>query len=163
MAWQAITRGANGIFFYSFYDIQRNPDVPFTAQWSILTAIAAEIERYAEVLLLDAGEAPAVAISESESQFSPSWLKARARWGDDGHFYLFVCNDGNGGGRVKITLGLGLVIDEGGVMVVSQSPPRHLDLTSKFEFSDNIEALDVVVYRLTTSSGPRAGSHEKVH
>ena len=31
MAWQAITRGANGIFFHLFYDIQRNPDVPFTA------------------------------------------------------------------------------------------------------------------------------------
>ena len=63
MAWQAITRGANGIFFYSFMDIQRNPDVPFTAQWNILTAIATEIERYAKVLLSDAGEAPAVTIT----------------------------------------------------------------------------------------------------
>ena len=151
MAWQAITRGANGIFYYSWYDIQRNPDVPFKAQWSILTAIAAEIESYAKELLSDAGEAPAVAISDSESQSTspPSWLKARARWSDDGYFYLFVCNDGNGSGRVKFILGKGVVIDKAGVTVVSESPPRHLNFTSKFEFSDNIEALDVVVYRLS--------------
>ena len=150
MAWQAITRGANGIFYYSWYDIQRNPDVPFTAQWSILTAIAAEIEHYAKVLLSDAGEALAVAISNGESQFPPSWLQARARWGDDGHFYLFVCNDGNGSGRVRFKLGKGVVVDKGGVTVVSESPPRHLNFTSKFEFSDDIEVLDVVVYRVTS-------------
>ena len=151
MAWQAITRGANGIFFYSFYDIERNPDVPFTTQWNILTAIAAEIEHYAEVLLSDAGAAPAVAISSynSSSQLPPSWLKARARWGDDRNFYLFVCNDGNGAGRVRFTLGKGVAIGKGGVTVVSTSPPRQLDFTSKFEFSDDVEALDIVVYRFT--------------
>ena len=132
MAWQAICRGANGIFYFSFYDIQRNPDVPFAQQWGILTAIAAEIEHHVDVLLSDAGAAPAVAISSSESMFPPGWVTARARWGDDKDFYLFVCNDGNGGGTVKFTLDKSVAIGNGGVTVVSESPPRKLDFTSKF-------------------------------
>ena len=163
MAWQAICRGANGIFYFSFYDIQRNPDVPFAQQWGILTAIAAEIEHHADVLLSDAGAAPVVAISSSESTFPPGWVTARARWGDDKDFYLFVCNDGNGGGTVKFTLDKSVSIGKSGVTVVSESPPRKLDFTSKFEFSDKVEALDVVVYKfsprsaaaLTTQIDPR--------
>jgi hypothetical protein len=29
MAWQAVVRGANGIVFYSFFDLLRNDDMPF--------------------------------------------------------------------------------------------------------------------------------------
>ena len=33
MAWQCICEGATGLVFYSWYDVHRNPDVPFSVQW----------------------------------------------------------------------------------------------------------------------------------
>ena len=55
MAWQAICAGSNGIFFFAFWDTLRDPDVPFATEWLRLSAIAAEIDRFAPVLLSDAG------------------------------------------------------------------------------------------------------------
>ena len=57
MAWQAVCRGANGIVYYSYFDIKRNDDVPFETQWGILSAVAAELDSYAPVLLSDEGPA----------------------------------------------------------------------------------------------------------
>ena len=33
MAWQCICEGATGLVFYSWFDVRRNPDVPFDVQW----------------------------------------------------------------------------------------------------------------------------------
>ena len=90
----------------------------------------------------------------------PSWLAARARWAANAEvgpaassndYYLFVVNDGNGGGLVTFTLDKTVSdISAGGVEVVSESPPRKLDLQGKTRsFSDNIEQLDVVVFKFT--------------
>ena len=59
MAWQAVAAGANGLFFYSYFDIQRNPDVPFETKWAELDALAGELLRFAPLLLSDGGAAPA--------------------------------------------------------------------------------------------------------
>ena len=45
MAWQCICEGATGLVFYSWFDVKRNPDVPFETQWQDLKRIAAEIDR----------------------------------------------------------------------------------------------------------------------
>ncbi|TVS16057.1 MAG: hypothetical protein EA424_14885 [Planctomycetaceae bacterium] len=54
--------GATGLIFYSWYDIGRNPDVPQSVQWERLKRIAAEIDRYAAVLL-SAEPAPVIHVA----------------------------------------------------------------------------------------------------
>ena len=51
MAWQCICEGATGLVFYSWFDVKRNPDVPFEKQWTGLKQIAAEIDQMAPMLL----------------------------------------------------------------------------------------------------------------
>eukprot|EP01051_Picozoa_sp_SAG22_P010273 SAG22_NODE_913_length_6527_cov_2.919726_6_plen_182_part_00 len=177
MAWQAICRGANGIVFYSFFDIKRNDDVPFAKQWTVLSAVAEEIDSYAPVLLSDEGAAPPVTITTTCTTTGgqdlvarpnsgvaggpPSWLSARARWAAPAGgtaataagntYYLFVANDGNGAGGVTFTLSNTVgSIGAGGVEVVSESPPRKIKPPQGGRsFSDAIDALAVVVYRFS--------------
>ncbi len=178
MAWQAICRGANGIVYYSFFDIKRNDDVSFATEWGILSEVAAEIDKFAPMLLSDEGAAPKPTLAQAKDRHlytkqgdtgdggdgSPRWLAARARWvasaavgplqgGDD--YYLFVANDGNGGGRVTFTIdrSVGAITAEG-VQVVSVSPPRKIDFDdSGMSFSDTVDPLDVVVYKISTRKG----------
>ena len=178
MAWQAICRGANGIVYYSFFDIKRNDDVSFATQWEILSNVAAEIDKFSPVLLSDEGAAPAPRLAyaiytengdaSDGSNDSPSWLAARARWmasaavgplqgGDD--YYIFVANDGNGGGKVTFTIDPSVeVISTDGVHVVSVSPPRKIEFHGNgagdaVSFSDTVNPLDVVVYKISTRKG----------
>ena len=184
MAWQAVCRGANGIVFYScgfcscfvrfsglaftirvalnaqyglrYFDIKRNDDMPFETQWSHLSAVAAEIDRFAPVLLSDEGAAPPVTASLKSGDGSPAWLATRARWGPSAaqagkggkDFYLFVANDGNGAGKVQFQLA-GTSIGADGVSVVSETPPRKIQPDDASSFSDEVKRLDVVVYRFT--------------
>ncbi|NOY82481.1 MAG: hypothetical protein GXP31_15895 [Kiritimatiellaeota bacterium] len=69
MAWQCIAAGANGLIFYSWFDLWRmdkleSPAVrqPFIERWKDVTAMAAEIRRFFPVLLSadDPGPAPRV-------------------------------------------------------------------------------------------------------
>jgi hypothetical protein len=161
--------------YYSYFDIKRNDDVPFEKQWGILSAVVAELDSYASVLLSDEGAAPPVTISTGgtdEEGGAAGWLSARARWAatpaDDtdnnngtargAYYYLFVANDGNGAGKVTFTLdggssgaGARPTIGSEGVEVVSESPPRTIKPPGgkggSHSFSDTIAALDVVVYR----------------
>jgi hypothetical protein len=164
MAWQAVCRGANGIIYYSFFDIKRNDDVSFAKQWAVLSGVAAEIDSFAPVLLSDEGAAPPVTItggvSPADGGDAPSWLSARARWapsteGDaEGNvFYVFVANDGNGAGKVTFKLDSSVgKIGAGGVEVVSEAPPRKIESLDGRSFVDDIERLDVVVYRFTPAA-----------
>ena len=186
MAWQAICRGANGIVYYSFFDIKRNDDVSFETEWGILSAVAAEIDKFAPVLLSDEGAAPTPTLAQAgrgrqikqsetgnATEDSPTWLAARARWmasatvspsqsGDD--YYLFVANDGDGGGKVTFTIDRSVeAISAEGVQVVSVSPPRKIDFdgsgtSGTMSFSDTVDPLDVVVYKITTHKGTVASS-----
>ena len=77
--------------------------------------------------------------------------------GDD--YYLFVANDGDGGGKVTFTIDPSVeVISVEGVHVVSVSPPRKIDFDGNgtggaVSFSDTVDPLDVVVYKITTRKG----------
>lgn len=51
MAWQSIAEGANGIVFYSWFDIHRDPTTPFEEQWEKIKTIAREIKEMSPVLL----------------------------------------------------------------------------------------------------------------
>ena len=69
MAWQCICEGATGLVFYSWYDVQRNPDVPFDVQWDGLKRVAAEIDQRASILL-SVEPVPAVTVAGA----APNWL-----------------------------------------------------------------------------------------
>lgn len=112
MAWQCICEGATGLVFYSFYDLKRNSDVPFEEQWSRLKQVVAEIDRFAPVLLsiesvpqveLELlGEAgPNAETGGPNASASAQWLHWTTRM-EGGKLYLFVANDGDGGGSVRV-------------------------------------------------------------
>ncbi len=105
MAWQCICERATGLVFYSWFDISRNPDVPFSTQWERQKRIAAEIDGLAPALLSvePASEVKAKAIARS--QVLPHWLHCLVRE-HDGKLYLFAVNDGDGDGVIQFSLTL---------------------------------------------------------
>ncbi|MDI9584180.1 MAG: carbohydrate binding domain-containing protein [Acidobacteriota bacterium] len=51
MSWQCIAEGAQGLIYYSFMDIKRDPTVPFEEQWGHVKTMAAEIAEMIPVIL----------------------------------------------------------------------------------------------------------------
>jgi hypothetical protein len=101
MAWQCICEGATGLVFYSWFDVKRNPDVPFETQWQDLKAIAAEIDAAAPALLSTEPVPPVTARADPEK---PRWLHWLAR-AHGGKLRLFAVNDGDGEGRATFSVG----------------------------------------------------------
>ena len=56
MTWQAIANGANGIFYWEFNDLFRNPDVGFNESFGYYCLTAQEVLRFAPILLSDWGK-----------------------------------------------------------------------------------------------------------
>lgn len=135
MSWQCICEGATGLVFYSWFDIKRNADVPFEKQWNSLRTIAAEIDRFAPILL-SVDPIPTVSLAGER----PTWLHwiSRAR---GGKVYLFASNDGDGEGPVSFKL-----------------PPKSLSVREMTEgrdisigaagFADELPKLAVRVYEI---------------
>jgi len=136
MAWQCICEGANGIVFYSFFDVKKAPDVPFEEQWGHLKRIAEEIDRWSPVLL-SAERSPEVTATGS-----PGWLHWRAHRAD-GTSYLFVANDGDGEGAVTFNL------PDGYASVVAESDGLALTVREG-RFTDAVPRLAVRVYTLVS-------------
>ncbi len=134
MAWQCICNGATGLVFYSWRDVQRNPDVPFETQWTYLKKIAAEID-IAAPMLLSIDPPPAV-----KPAAKPSWLNWLARsYKNKG--YIFAVNNGDGEGAVTFTLDKQVrtvrVIGEGRSIEVKDGA-----------FTDTFKKLQVRIYEL---------------
>jgi hypothetical protein len=167
ITWQAIVRGANGIIYYSFFDMMSGChrtstcplDVSNTTQWSRIKIIATEVERFAPILLSNAGAAPAVSVLNITGA-APSWIATRERWDDKapGTMFIFAANDGDGSGEVTFVLGGGLLASGGShVEVLSEAPTRKIPLKAGSDrFVDTSHAMDVAVYKLQAS--PSAGS-----
>lgn len=161
MVWQAIAVGANGIFFYSYFDIQRNPDVPFETQWSHLSQVSTQVTAFAPCLLSDLGAAPATEFRAAGGE--PAWLVTRERWCTESELsgvgdgavllpngekavVVFAVSDGSGGGEVAFGLParLGTV---GSVTVVSETPARSIVPTGGGAgWTDSIDPLAIAVY-----------------
>jgi len=87
MAWQCIAAGANGLVFYSFFDLYKmNGRDPFEKRWAEVCAMAGEIKRYIPVILSD-GPAPALTCEGPASVETRVW-----RFGPD--LYLLAVNSG---------------------------------------------------------------------
>jgi hypothetical protein len=99
MAWQCICQGATGLVFYSWYDVRRNPDVPFDVQWAGLQRVAAEIDQRSPVLL-SVEPVPAVTVAGA----APGWLHWLARVHGGKLYLVAVNNDGDGDGSVAFRL-----------------------------------------------------------
>ncbi|MBN2309339.1 MAG: hypothetical protein JXR94_10230 [Candidatus Hydrogenedentes bacterium] len=84
MAWQCIAEGANGLVFYSWFDMRRDPDYPFAERWPEMKAVAAEIDALIPVLL-SVEAPPEIAVSDTPGL---STLVKRHR----GMAYLFAVN-----------------------------------------------------------------------
>ena len=140
MAWQCITEGATGLVFYSWYDIHRNGDVPFPAQWERLKTIAAEIDRWSPVLL-SVEPVPALNLrGETTESDAPGWLHWTARV-HQGKLYLFAVNDGDGAGKFTVALPGGAK----SVETVGGSGPAKVDSAG---FQDELALLEMRVYRM---------------
>ncbi len=85
MAWQCVAAGANGLVFYSFFDLFKMPDRdPFAKRWADVCAMAVEIKRYIPVML-SAEAAPAVTCE------GPAAVETRV-WRSGSDVYLLVVN-----------------------------------------------------------------------
>ena len=84
MAWQCIACGANGLVFYSYFDLYKEPNgEPFARRWAEVCAVAQEVKDQIPVLLAT-GPAPSVS-------GVPRELAVRT-WGKDGAAYVLVVN-----------------------------------------------------------------------
>ncbi len=73
MAWQCVAAGANGLVFYSFFDLFKMKDRdPFERRWSEVCAMAEEIKRYVPVIL-SAESAPSVTCEGPASVETRVW------------------------------------------------------------------------------------------
>ncbi|MBM3497144.1 MAG: hypothetical protein FJX74_00595 [Armatimonadetes bacterium] len=51
MTWQCLARGAQGLIYYSWFDIRRDTVVPFEEQWDYVKQVATEVSGMVPVLL----------------------------------------------------------------------------------------------------------------
>jgi hypothetical protein len=86
MAWQCIAEGANGLVFYSWFDLRRDPTAPFDEQWPKVRQIAAEIGRFIPVLL-SVEDVPAI---ETDAG---NWLNWTVKKHEDTVYLIAVNNE----------------------------------------------------------------------
>ncbi len=101
MSWQAICKGADGLIYYSFFDLQRNKDVSFETQWSNLKKIVSEIQSYSEILLSEEKADVVKAVGTGGGEIS--WLDLTTRKYNN-KLYIFAVNNGNGSGESEFIL-----------------------------------------------------------
>ncbi len=85
MAWQCLVHGAKGLIFYSFFDLVRDEQYPFSEQWPKVKQMAAEIKPWTELLLTGDTQTD-IGVRERE------WLHWTTRT-QGGVTYLFAVND----------------------------------------------------------------------
>jgi len=97
MAWQCIAGGANGLIFYSWFDLWKmNDKDPFDRRWAEVTAMAQEIRQRFPVLLLP-GPAPAVTVA------APADVGWRL-WGAGKEIHILAVNSGTAPVEALVTL-----------------------------------------------------------
>lgn len=160
MVWQSIAAGANGIVFYEYNDLLKNPDVDFHTEFGRLKEIAAEVLAHAPLILSDTGKAPAVQVTGDES-----WVMTRTQWtsAENTTATLFAVSDGDGGGSVEFDLtelcGASKAIKVLRIMEADPhaSPSAAAPTVDGCSFKDALPKLGVVAYNITFA-GAGAGA-----
>lgn len=88
MTWQCIAQGANGIVFYSWFDLHRDPVTPFDVQWPLVKQVAREVADYIPALL-SIEKTPAIT---APGPGGALWIVRRLAGKD----FLFAVNPGSG-------------------------------------------------------------------
>lgn len=124
MAWQCIAQGANGLIFYSWFELRGDKRFPFAQRWKEVKQVAREIHDVIPVLLA-VDPLPEMAVTAPETVH---WI-ARAH---EGSIYLFLVNDSresvNVGVRFpgwlrRVTLdGANVALGDDGVLAVELEP-----------------------------------------
>jgi hypothetical protein len=86
MTWQCITEGADGVIFYSWFDIRRDANRSFEEAWGDVKRVAAEVKEMTPVLL-SAEPVPNITVAAPDSVH---WTARRV----GGRLYLFFVNAG---------------------------------------------------------------------
>ena len=154
MTWQAIAAGANGIFYWEFNDLFRNPDVGFNASFEYYNRTATEVLQFAPLLLSGHGKAPPPAVGAARA-----WLVTRTQWADRAHrsCVLFAVSDGRGGGAVTLDLSqlcataaassIAVVrIMEAAPNASTAAPPPRV---SGCSFTDSVPSLAATAYNIS--------------
>ena len=69
MAFQCLCEGANGLTFYAYHCLKRDPDASFEERWADMSRLALELDKLKPVLL-SVKQPPAVALQGSEKALS---------------------------------------------------------------------------------------------
>ena len=138
MAWQALTAGANGIFFYSFFDLRTGAEragVPFDQAFEDVCSVAREIKRFEDVLLA----------TESVLATADTPKMGVRTWKRDGEVYLAVANRRyeRTTGKIKVDAAIGTV-----ETLLGTAPQRVADGMLEFD----LPACGVSFMRLGTAS-----------
>lgn len=97
MAWQCIAAGANGLVFYSFFDLHKmNERDPFEKRWAEVCEMAAEIKRFIPVML-SVEPAPALAVEAPAAVETRVWRRGR-------EVYLLAVNGADEPVEAKVRL-----------------------------------------------------------
>ena len=147
MSWIAIAGGANGLFFYSFFDLQQEGKADPAAaagMWEGPARVATEVTRFSPILLSDrAHDSPTVIGG------TPNWLMLRCHSDPKatGGMYIFAVSDGTGGGAVTLKPSRRRALSS--VTVVSETLGRAVKLGGdKKSFSDVIASMGVAIYKV---------------
>ena len=85
MSWQCVAAGANGLVYYSYFDLfKMQARDPFEKRWADVCAMAEEVKRYIPVIL-SVEPAPAVTCD------GPASVETRV-WRSGPEVYLLVVN-----------------------------------------------------------------------
>lgn len=96
MTWQCIAEGADGIVFYSWFNLRRDRIDPFEKRWPLVKRIAAEVRRMAPVLL----SVEPVGKLKVDAPAAVHWTARR----HGGSVYLFLVNDASEPAAAKVRL-----------------------------------------------------------
>lgn len=78
MTWQCVAGGANGLFYYSFFDFWKMDwKTPFAERWRDMCEVVAEVKRHEDVLLANPGKPIAV---EGGDVLSRTWQTNEGLW-----------------------------------------------------------------------------------
>ena len=97
MAWQCICEGADGLIFYSWFDMRRDTQEPFEQRWPEMKRIAAEIADAAPVLL-SVEPVPDIRVDVPDAVH---WTARR----HDGAVHVFLVNDSTEPVRATLHVG----------------------------------------------------------
>jgi hypothetical protein len=136
MAWQCIAGGANGLVFYSYFDLQRDPAATFTERWNDLKAVGQEIKNLESMLLAD--PAPTGMVSGPIND-EVGWRAYQL----DGDICLVAVN------ATRTASSASFVLDQ--AMYPSVLLGRDLNGGSTTNMTLDLQPLEVRIIRLSTS------------